>query len=100
MFRLADLRQRNGIGLKSDTLRSKVYEAEAERRYLRAGNDVTLAKRRLAQAMGEAGGEVGITTSLNSSLFTGCAREKGLRYDLQALELQSVAARQQRNNFV
>lgn len=95
LLRLADLRQRNGIGLKSDTLRARVYEAEATRRHLRATNDLTLARRRLALAMGESGGEVDIAEPLTAELFSDIPPETPRRADLDALSLQSRAARQQ-----
>ena len=95
MLRLADLRQRNGIGLKSDTLRARVYEAEAQRRHQRAENDLILARRRLALAMGKPGGEVEIATPLHGELFPETSLEKAERSDLTALMLKSRAARQQ-----
>jgi len=95
LLRLADLRQRNGIGLKSDTLRARVYEAEAERRHLRAGNDVILARRRLALAMGESGGEAEIESPLAPGLFGDAPVDEVARADLEALDRSSVAARRQ-----
>lgn len=95
LLRLAELRQRNGIGLKSDTLRARVYESEVKRRYLRATNDLTLARRRLALAMGEQGCEIDIKAPLTAELFECETPGKGQRADLQALSLQSRAARQQ-----
>ena len=63
-MRLAAEREGAGLGLKADTLRAKVQLAEAERRRLGADNDLQLARRRLALAMGRADGEVEIVRPL------------------------------------
>ncbi len=55
-LRLARLRNQAGLGLMSDELRARTYLSEAEQRKITAGNDLLLAKMRLAQATGGAAG--------------------------------------------
>lgn len=55
--RLAGLREREGIGLKSDRLRTATSLAEAEQRLLSAKNDLLLARMRLNLVAGGAQGE-------------------------------------------
>lgn len=95
LLRLAELRQSNGIGLKSDTLRARVYEAETERRFLRAANDLTLARRRLALAMGLSGGQMEITSPLTPDMFGDEPVDEVDRDDLKALALTNQASSQQ-----
>ena len=54
--RLAGLRERDGIGLKSDRLRTATSLAEAEQRLLSAKNDLLLARMRLNLVAGGAQG--------------------------------------------
>lgn len=91
--RLAEERQRAGIGLKADELRARVQMAEAQRRELAVRNDLTLARRRLALAMGRPDGEAGIAAPLDEDAFPAAgetAVEK--RADLRAMALQADAA--------
>ena len=55
--RLAALRERDGIGLKSDRLRTATSLAEGEQRLLSARNDLLLARMRLSLVAGGAQGE-------------------------------------------
>jgi len=91
--RLSSLRQDSGLGLKADTLRARVALSEAERRVLTSGNDLTLARRRLALALGRSGGEAGITTPLSVELLASDPPlPEGERADLTALGHQAQAA--------
>jgi outer membrane protein len=56
-LRLAGVRERDGIGLKSDQLRATTELAEAEQRLTTAKNDLLLARLRLNLAVGGAEGE-------------------------------------------
>jgi outer membrane protein len=56
--RLAGLRERDGIGLKSDQLRAATELAEAEQRAVTAKNDLLLARMRLNLVVGGKTGEV------------------------------------------
>ncbi|MDZ4185618.1 MAG: TolC family protein [Desulfuromonadales bacterium] len=70
LLRLAMERYDAGIGLKADQLRARVFRAEAERRALTARNNLIIAQRRLALAIGQAEGEIEISAPLDSSFFT------------------------------
>jgi outer membrane protein TolC len=91
--RLASLRQEAGLGLLADTLRARVALAEAERRALSSGNDLTLARKRLALALGRSGGEADIAAPLSAEEFAAVpAVAGGERADLSALTHQAEAA--------
>lgn len=62
--RLAEQREETGLGLRADTLRARVQLADAERRRLTADNDLQLAQRRLALAIGREDGQVSIARAL------------------------------------
>lgn len=60
--RLADLREQEGLGLKSDRLRTLSALSEAEQRLITARNDLLLARMRLNLVVGgPQGGELDIT---------------------------------------
>lgn len=91
--RLAGERRQAGVGLKADELRANVQLAEAQRRELAARNDLALARRHLALAIGRSGGEAGIAAPLDEQSFpTDVATEVAERADLKALTLQVDAA--------
>jgi outer membrane protein TolC len=91
--RLAGERRQAGIGLKADELRANVQLTEAQRRELAARNDLTLARRRLALAIGRPGGEIDIAAPLDELSFpTDTATTVSERADLKALALQVDAA--------
>lgn len=91
--RLAQERRKAGTGLKADELRAGVQLAEAQRRELSARNDLTVARRRLALAIGQPGGEVAITTPLDEQDFPSVTESNlDQRADLQALSLQVESA--------
>jgi len=91
--RLAGERRQAGTGLKADELRATVQLAEAKRRALTARNDLTLARRRLALAIGQPGGEVAIAAPLDEKSFPATPEPiVGQRADLQALSLEVEAA--------
>lgn len=54
--RIAERKERNGVGLVSDLLRAKVFLARAESEQVSAENRVVLARTALGLAMGEPGG--------------------------------------------
>lgn len=89
LLRLARERYGAGIGLKADELRAQVQLLEAERRDLAVRNDLSMAQRRLALAMGREKGEAGIAAPLSEALFTPDAggEEGAERDDLRALAL-------------
>jgi outer membrane protein TolC len=91
--RLAGERRQAGIGLKADELRANVQLTEAQRRELAARNDLTLARRRLALAIGRPGGEIDIAAPLDELSFPpDAATTVSERADLKALALQVDAA--------
>lgn len=55
--RLARVRGKNGVGLKSDELRASTFLAEMEQRKITAENDLILAQLRLAKTVGFEPGE-------------------------------------------
>lgn len=95
VLRLSRERHESGVGLKADVLRAKVALSEAQRTLLTVRNDLTLARRRLALALGRPGGEVGIAEPLDPRLF---AEEVDIlpveRDDLNALAHRTEAARE------
>ncbi len=91
--RLAEQREGAGLGLRADTLRARVQLADAERRRLTADNDLQLAQRRLALAMGRAEGEVTIARPLEpGDLPLVTDAEAQPRGDLLAAHYQARAA--------
>ena len=95
VLRIAGERYTAGIGLKADQLRALVFHSEVGRRALTARNNVIIAQRRLALAIGQPEGESAISSPLDSSFFTSSptAATATERADLQAftLELESLA---------
>lgn len=55
--RLAVVRSGAGVGLRSDELRARTYVSEMEQQLISAGNNVEIARLRLALAVGRAPGE-------------------------------------------
>ncbi|MFO7983318.1 MAG: TolC family protein [Desulfuromonadales bacterium] len=95
VLRLARLSYETGVGLRADQLRAKVALSKAERRLLTVRNDLKLARRGLALALGRSEGEVGIAETLTPDLF---AEEVGMisiqRGDLEAMSHRSEAMRE------
>ena len=93
LLRLAGERYDAGIGLKADQLRASVFLSETERRALTARNNLIIAQRRLALAIGAAEGEIEISAPLDSSFFTPTAAASPAteRADLQAFALEVEA---------
>jgi len=89
VLRLADERYAAGIGLKADQLRARVFHSEASRRVLTARNNVILAQRRLALAIGQPEGEIEISAPLDDAFFAAFppAIPATERADLQAFSL-------------
>jgi outer membrane protein TolC len=90
LLRLAGERYDAGIGLKADHLRAQVFRSEAERRALTARNNVIIAQRRLALAIGQEEGEIEISAPLDSTFFTAepATTPTTERADLQAFALE------------
>lgn len=86
VLRLADERYAAGIGLKADQLRARVYHSEASRRALTARNNVILAQRRLALAIGQTKGEIEISAPLDAAFLAAVSTTIPVteRADLQA----------------
>ena len=55
--RLAKVRGKAGVGLKSDELRARTYLSEMEQKHISAENDLALARLRLAKVVGGEPGE-------------------------------------------
>lgn len=87
IVRLAEERHGAGAGLKGDVLRARVFLSEAKRRGISAANDLSLARRRLALAMGRSGGEVEIAAPLDPGILSPAGGGMLMRGDLEALEL-------------
>lgn len=88
IVRLTEERYTAGLGLKADQLRARVFAAEARRHSVASQNDILLARRRLAVAIGQAGTTVEIAAPLSADSFPkprGDARLE-TRPDLVALE--------------
>jgi outer membrane protein TolC len=104
--RLAKERHDSGIGLKADQLRAQVFRSEAERRALTARNNLIIAQRRLALAIGQAEGEIEISAPLDSSFFTPEISTVHVteRADLQAFALDveslNIAAQRSRAAYL
>ncbi len=90
-MRLSGERRQAGVGLKADELRARVFLSEAERRSVSAENDLILARRRLAVAMGREG-EVEIAAPLEPQRLTPPAEVPLQRADLEAMRQQVRAA--------
>lgn len=102
LLRLANERYSAGIGLKADQLRAAVFRSEAERRALTARNNLIIAQRRLALAIGQAEGEIEISTPIDSSFFTPTptaspaterADLQAFAHEVEALDLASKRSR-------
>ena len=93
MLRVASQRHRAGIGLKADELRARVYVAKAKRQLLTVENDLAIARRRFALALGRPADNLDIAVPLTPALFHDKTIPRRLgRADLQALALKSQAA--------
>lgn len=93
MVRLAEERHVAGIGLKADLLRARVQLAEARQLRTTTKNDLSLARRRLALAMGRESGEVAIAGHLQPHrLATKEDPEVLQRADLKAGSLKAEQA--------
>jgi outer membrane protein TolC len=93
VVRLATERHAAGVGLKADLLRARVQLSEAGRHRTTAKNDLTLARRGLALAMGRESGEVEIAGPLQAELLAEPATPLLLRRaDLQAAALEAEEA--------
>ena len=107
--RLAEVREKDGIGLKSDQLRAATALAEAEQRLLSSRNDLLLARMRLNLAVGGGpGGALDISTvpdldqaTLAQGELAALAQKSrpDLRIAEKTLEKGALAVRQARNAY-
>ncbi len=89
ILRLAKDRQQTGIGLKADVLRAEVMTGQTRQLRISAENDLLLAKRSLALAMGRDSDAVDISAPVTSSQLTDQAAASPMaRADLDALSLR------------
>jgi outer membrane protein TolC len=105
ILRLAEERHKAGVGLEADVLQARVALAESERRLVSASNDLRLARKGLALAMGRPGEEPEIAAPLAPEQFSDVSAEDlGQRADLQALAGQvkeaELARRQGRADWL
>lgn len=93
MVRLADERYAAGTGLKADLLRARVQLSEASQLRTTTKNDLILARRRLALAMGRESGEVAIAGHLQPHQLAGAQNpEVAQRADLKAAAFEAEQA--------
>jgi outer membrane protein TolC len=93
VVRLATERHAAGVGLKADLLRARIQLSEAGRNRTTAKNDLILARRGLALAMGRESGEVETAGPLQPEQLTGSDTPPLLRRaDLQAAALEAEEA--------
>lgn len=85
-LRLAKTRSEGGTGLRSDELRARTFLSEAEERTITALNDLTLAKMRLALAVG---GEAGESLDIREEV-----KGEPLRMEEAELVREAIANRQ------
>ena len=108
--RLAEVRERDGVGLKSDQLRAATAISEAQQRLISAKNDLLLARMRLNLAAGGRQGDAldisGIADLEQPLLAQGemVAQAQKSRPDLRigekAVEKGALAVRQARNAYL
>lgn len=93
ILRLASERHGAGLGLKADELRARVFYAEARRNSAASRNDLVVARRRLALAIGRADALVEIAAPLTIAGFPLPVSDDRVdrRADLQALAHRSAA---------
>lgn len=92
VMRLAEERRDAGVGLKADALSARVLLLEADRRALAAANDLAIARRRLALAMGRSEGEVDIAARIDPAQLAPAGDGPVQRGDLEAMNLQAREA--------
>lgn len=85
--RLAALREREGVGLKSDLLRAETHRAQVEQQLISARNTITLTRLRLALAVGAEEGSLVEVSGPDRALMPSCSQE----------ELFSMALRERRD---
>jgi len=102
---VARQRHQAGVGLESDALRATVLLSEARRQQLAAGNNLLLARRRLALAIGAPQRELTISAPLERDRLPLPQLDEALqRGDLEALaaagEAAALAARQAQARYL
>lgn len=83
--RLAGVRQREGVGLRSDLLRARTHQADMEQQLITSRNNLTITRMRMAQALGEDGGLIDVAPPA-TTLSPSCPAE----------DLTGVALRERR----
>lgn len=109
-LRLADLREQEGLGLKSDRLRTGTALSEAEQRLITAKNDLLIARMRLNLVVGGAqGGELDITElpaledpALPEDVLVGLAQQSrsDLKTGRKLVERRELAVKQARDAWL
>ncbi len=107
--RLAGVREKDGVGLKSDQLRAATALSEAEQRLISANNDLLLARLRLNLAVGGPEGaalDIGETPELKASplergdlIALAQLSRPELKVARKALEKGDIAVRQAQNAY-
>lgn len=89
ILRLATERQKTGVGLRADVLRAEVLMGRVRQLRITAENDLLLARRSLALAMGREDGDVDMAEPVTSALLADDAAGLPMaRADLEALALR------------
>ncbi|NVN90800.1 MAG: TolC family protein [Desulfuromonadales bacterium] len=81
--RLARVREREGVGLKSDLLRAETHRAMVEQHLITARNSITLIRLRMALAVGAGEGSLVEVAEPGRSMTPTCAIEELFRVALQ-----------------
>lgn len=107
--RLAEVRQRDGVGLKSDRLRAATALSEAGQQLITAGNDLLLARLRLnllvggeegeALDIGEISGLAGPLASREELIASARKNRPDLRGAEKTVERGALAVRQARDAY-
>lgn len=94
VFAMAEQREQAGLGLKADTLRARTLVDEARLGLLTARHDLQFARYQLAFSLGRPSGAIDIAAPLTLAILPAPTYDHTLqRGDLQALELETEAAR-------
>ena len=102
---LSRKREKAGVGLHAETLRSEVLLYEAKRSLLSSTNELTLARSHLAVAMGRPDGEIDIAMPLEPNWLplpsvTGVVRRRDLDALSEKVRESELAAKQQWSTYL
>jgi outer membrane protein len=81
--RLAGVREREGVGLKSDLLRARTHLAAVEQQLITARNNLTLSRMRMALAVGAPEGTLVDVAEPDTSMTPSCSVEELFKLALQ-----------------